>query len=126
MLEVALDPEVLDRLAARLEVLSNALGTEEREHLLALLGLASSHLAALLACPVQLPDPDGLALGSPGFAEALSPAADAVARGGHPGDAGSGTVAVRLDHRRGETRVLQDAPRVETGGSPDSKPPPRP
>jgi hypothetical protein len=82
MFEVIIDPEVIDRLTSRLDLLSMRLTHAEWAHMLALLGLGATALADTV-CPT--PDPPTAPahrriapLGSPGFARALNPAAEAL------------------------------------------------
>jgi|GEM_PF-4678057 len=82
MFDVTLDPEVLERLASRLELWAGDLTNEEWAHLVGLLGLGSVALAEAVGDVTVEPNWTGGAematMGSPGFADALSPAADAV------------------------------------------------
>jgi hypothetical protein len=86
MFDITLDPSVLERLASQLELWSTVLTGVERSHLLALLGLGSAAVEAAdavaeLARPLpNVIEVDALAMLSPGFADALSPAADAAHR----------------------------------------------
>jgi hypothetical protein len=77
---VTIDPEVLAGLAARLEVWGFELTNAEWEHLVGLLGLGSTILAEVVAGVEEnvAGATEAEAMGSPGFADALSPAADAV------------------------------------------------
>jgi len=82
MFEVVVDPDVIDRLAPRLDLLSTGLSHSEWAHLVALLGLGSTALADALGTAVDHPRPLSLrrivAMGSPSFAAALNPAAEAI------------------------------------------------
>jgi hypothetical protein len=103
VLEVPIELTVLERLAARLELWSIELSDGERRLLLSLLGLGSVALAASQAPDDHLADQlgtspyetevAGFALISPSFADALSPAADAVALGRDEGR----SVSLRLE-----------------------------
>jgi hypothetical protein len=86
MFDVTVDSSILERLAPHLEVWSTGLLGVDRSHLLALLGLGSAALAAAdavadLVKPLPLAiDVVDLAMLTPGFADALSPAGDAALR----------------------------------------------
>lgn len=82
MFDVVVDPEVIERLASRLDVLSAGLTHLEWAHLVALLGLGSTALADAVATVSESPNVldhrEMVAMGSPGFADALNPAAEAI------------------------------------------------
>jgi len=82
MFDVTLDPDVLEGLAARLELWAGELSNAEWAHLLGLLALGSAALAEAVGGVGEQPGCEGAtevaAMESPGFADALSPAADAV------------------------------------------------
>jgi hypothetical protein len=83
MFEVMVEADVLERLAARLDVWSADLTGPEWAHLVGLLGLGSTALAGALDRSDDRPPAvavDLAAMSSPGFADALSPAADALSR----------------------------------------------
>jgi hypothetical protein len=86
MFDLTLDPSVLERLASHLELWSTGLTGVERSHLLALVGLGSAAISAAdavasLARPLPpVIEVDALAMLSPGFGDALSPAGDAAHR----------------------------------------------
>jgi hypothetical protein len=84
MFDVVVDPEVIEQLASRLDVLSSSLTHLEWAHLVALLGLGSTALADAICTGTGSESPEApsrreiVALGSPGFADALNPAAEAI------------------------------------------------
>jgi hypothetical protein len=82
MFEVVVDPDVIDRLAPRLDLLSIGLSHPEWAHLVALLGLGSTALADAVGTAPDPPRPLShqriVAMGSPSFAGALNPAAEAI------------------------------------------------
>ena len=81
--EVLLEPDILERLALRLEVLSSELSNKEWAHLVGLLGLASAVLYETVSDPASRFLPEHVEpedMGTPGFADVLSPAADVVLR----------------------------------------------
>jgi hypothetical protein len=82
MFDVVVDPDVIAQLASRLDVLSAGLTYLEWAHLVALLGLGSTALADAVRTGWEPPtgpaDRAVAAMGSPGFSDALNPAADAV------------------------------------------------
>ena len=84
--DVILEAQVLERLAARLELWSTGLPGVERSHLVSLLGLGSAALASADAiagvAKPRRPAIETVALSmlTPGFADVLSPAGDASLR----------------------------------------------
>ena len=82
MFEVVVDPDVIDRLAPRLDLLSISLSHPEWAHLVALLGLGSTALADAVRTTPDPPRPRShrgtVAMESPSFAGALNPAAEAI------------------------------------------------
>jgi len=77
--QVLLDAEVLERLATHLEILSGGMSTEEWAHLLGLLGLGCAAICEK-GSPEEGSDRKGdpTDMGTPGFADVLSPVADLV------------------------------------------------
>jgi len=86
MFDVVVDPDVIEQLASRLDVLSTHLTHREWAHLVGLLGLGSTALADAIRAGSESPGAPAqteiVTMGSPGFADALNPAAEAV---GGPG-----------------------------------------
>lgn len=82
MFEVTVDHDIIEQLASRLELLSTGLTHPEWTHLVALLGLGSTGVADAARTGAELPftaPRRGVVfMESPGFADVLSPAADAV------------------------------------------------
>ncbi len=81
MFDVTLDHDVLARLVERLELWTPELPNAEWSHLVALLGLGSAAVASAVGAPGITGGTAGgamVVMGSPGFADALSAAADAV------------------------------------------------
>ncbi|MGC9961184.1 MAG: hypothetical protein ABSE47_04690 [Acidimicrobiales bacterium] len=81
MFDVTLDAEVLGRLAASLERWGFELTNVEWSHLVGLVGLGSSAVAEAVggrAAELDVAAPGVVPMTTPGFADALSAAADAV------------------------------------------------
>ncbi len=82
MFDVIVDPDVLERLASRLDLWASQLTSQEWAHLVGLLGVGSAALAEAIrdvnARPLWMEETNTATMSSPGFADALSPAADAV------------------------------------------------
>jgi hypothetical protein len=125
MFDVVVDPDVIEQLASRLDVLSTELTHLEWAHLVGLLGLGSTALADAVRTGAELPSAltqrEIVAMGSPGFADALNPAAEAI---GSPGTRPQRVVIVK-DGGTARWEVisrpgpLADASGVHTGRAAD-------